>query len=123
MDDAVEDGVDEGGIVEVGVPVLDRQLAGDQGGFTGGAIVEQFEQVVAFGLAVGREAGVQSRGVQSRRIVGNRATPRWPRRAILCIAGIFWATSQPSVAVAIAAGSMECNISPVLSTTYIALTA
>ena len=51
MHDAVEDGVGEGRIVEVGVPMFDRQLTGDQSGFAGSAIVEQFEQVVAFGLA------------------------------------------------------------------------
>ena len=49
--DAVEDGVGEGRIVEVGVPMFDRQLTGDQSGFAGSAIVEQFEQVIAFGLA------------------------------------------------------------------------
>ncbi len=51
MHDAVEDGVGQGRIVEVGVPMFNWQLTGDQGGFAGGAIVEQFEQVVAFGLA------------------------------------------------------------------------
>src|SRR6266498_1770270 len=51
MHDAIEDGVGQGRIVEVGVPMFDRQLTGDQGGFAGDAIVERFEQVVAFGLA------------------------------------------------------------------------
>src|SRR6266545_4063948 len=50
MHDAIEDGVGQGRIVEVGVPMFNRQLTGDQGGLAGAAIVEQFEQVVAFGL-------------------------------------------------------------------------
>ena len=49
MHDTIEDGVGQGRIVEIGIPVLDRQLARDQGCFAGGAVVEQFEQVVAFG--------------------------------------------------------------------------
>ncbi len=48
--DAIEDSVGQRGIVEVGVPMFDRQLTGNQGGFAGGAIVEQFEQIIAFGL-------------------------------------------------------------------------
>src|SRR5208282_4187325 len=48
--DAVEDGVGQGWIVEIGVPMFNGQLTGDQGGFAGRAIVEQFEQVGAFGL-------------------------------------------------------------------------
>src|SRR5271165_649013 len=53
--DAVKDGVGQGWIVEIGVPMFNGQLTGDQGGFAGGAIVEEFEQVVAFGLADRRE--------------------------------------------------------------------
>ena len=56
--DAIEDGVGQGRIVEVGVPVFDRQLTGDQCGFAGDAIVEQFEQVIAFGLADRSEAPI-----------------------------------------------------------------
>src|SRR5271165_4295659 len=56
--DAVEDGVGQGWIVEIGVPMFNGQLTGDQGGFAGGAIVEQFEQVGAFGLADWCEAPI-----------------------------------------------------------------
>ena len=56
--DTVEDGVGQGWIVEVGVPMFDRQLTGDQRRFAGNAIVEQFEQVVAFGLADRSEAPI-----------------------------------------------------------------
>src|SRR5271165_165917 len=58
MHDAIENGVGQGRIVEVGVPMLDRQLTGDQGGFAGSAIVEQFEQVITFGLADRCEAPI-----------------------------------------------------------------
>ena len=41
-DQAVEDGVGEGGIAEYVSPLLDRELTGDQGGV---AVLEEFEQV------------------------------------------------------------------------------
>ena len=47
--DAIEDGVGEGRVVELRVPAVTRQLAGDQGRARADAIVEQFEQVVALG--------------------------------------------------------------------------
>ena len=49
VDEAVEDGVGDGGIVEPGMPVVDGQLAGDDGGFAG-AVVDDFQEVVARGL-------------------------------------------------------------------------
>src|ERR1700682_306135 len=58
VDDAIEDSVGQRRIVEVCVPVVDRQLTGDQRRFAGDAIVEQFEQVVAFGLADRRETPI-----------------------------------------------------------------
>jgi hypothetical protein len=56
--DAVENGVGQGRVVEIRVPMFDRQLTGDQGSFAGGAIVKQFEQVIAFGLADRCEAPI-----------------------------------------------------------------
>jgi hypothetical protein len=53
VDDAIEDGVGECRVVEVGVPGLDRQLARDDGGARTDAVVEQFEQVAALGGAYG----------------------------------------------------------------------
>jgi len=47
--DAVEDGVGEGRIVEPLVPCGDGHLAGDQRGAGADAVIEQFEQVAAFG--------------------------------------------------------------------------
>lgn len=43
VDEAVEDGIGDGGIVEPSVPVLDGQLAGDEGRFAGAAVVDDFE--------------------------------------------------------------------------------
>ena len=47
VEEAVADGIGEGGIVEVRVPLRDRQLAGDDGGAGAGAILEDFEEVLA----------------------------------------------------------------------------
>jgi hypothetical protein len=58
MHDAIEDGVGQSRIVEIGVPMFDRQLTGDQRRLAGDAIVEQFQQVVAFGLADRSEAPI-----------------------------------------------------------------
>ena len=47
MHEPIEDGVGDGRIIEPGVPVVDRQLAGDEGGFAGAAVVDDFEQIVS----------------------------------------------------------------------------
>ena len=47
----VEDGVGEGRIAEVVVPMLNRKLAGDERGAGADTIVEQFEQVGALACA------------------------------------------------------------------------
>ena len=46
----IEDCVAEGGIAYDIVPVLDRELTGDEGGTTSVAVLEDFEEVSAFGL-------------------------------------------------------------------------
>ena len=47
VEEAVEDGVAEGGIADDIVPVVDRDLAAEQGAAPGVAVVEDLEQVVA----------------------------------------------------------------------------
>jgi len=58
MDDAIEDRVGERGVAEILMPVLDRQLAGDDGRLAAAAVVEHFEQVAALGLADGRHSPI-----------------------------------------------------------------
>ncbi len=53
MDEAVEDGVGEGGVVEVFVPGVHWELAGDDGGAVVVAVVEEFEEVAAVGVVQG----------------------------------------------------------------------
>ena len=53
--DPIKDRIGQRRVVEVGVPGLDRQLAGDQGRARADAVVQQFEQVVALGRADGRD--------------------------------------------------------------------
>ncbi len=47
MDQAVEDGVGVGGIADQRVPLIDRELAGDDGGAASVAVLEDLEEVVA----------------------------------------------------------------------------
>ena len=54
----VEDGVGQRRIADVVVPVLDGELAGDEGGAHADAIVEEFQQVGAFARADGRDREV-----------------------------------------------------------------
>ena len=58
MDEAVEDGIGEGGVAEPIVPFLDRELIGDQGGTGGVSVLEEFEQVAAMVGVELREAEV-----------------------------------------------------------------
>src|SRR5882724_5260511 len=53
VDEAVENGVGIGRIADHGVPALDGELAGDDGGASSVAFLENFEQIVA-GLGVER---------------------------------------------------------------------
>jgi len=55
MDQAVEDGV---GVGDQGVPLIDRELAGDDGGAAVVAILEDLQQVVAGGGVERLEAPV-----------------------------------------------------------------
>lgn len=52
MQQSIEDGVGDGGLADPAVPVLDRQLCGDDGGAPLGTIIDELEQIVG---AVGLE--------------------------------------------------------------------
>ena len=58
VDEAVEDGVGEGRIADDLVPVLDRHLAGDDGGGAPVAVVDDLEQVAALLAGERREAPI-----------------------------------------------------------------
>src|SRR5437899_337189 len=47
MDQAVEDGVGVGGVADQRVPLIDRELAGDDGGAAAVAVLEDLQEVVA----------------------------------------------------------------------------
>ena len=49
MDQAVEHGVGVGGVTDQRVPLVDRELAGDEGGAAAVAVLEDFQEVVAGG--------------------------------------------------------------------------
>ena len=50
VDEAVEDGVTEGGITDDIMPVFDGQLAGDEGRATTVAVLEDLEKISALGV-------------------------------------------------------------------------
>ena len=45
VDQAVEDGVGQGGVAEEVMPVCEGELAGDDGGFSVESVIEDFQQV------------------------------------------------------------------------------
>src|SRR3989344_2891403 len=58
VDEAVEDGVGQGRIADHLVPLLDGDLAGDEGGSAAVAILEDFQEIDALGLGGHRQAPV-----------------------------------------------------------------
>ena len=48
MEEAVEDGVGQGGVGERGVPVVDGKLADDHGGTELAAVLDDLEQIAGF---------------------------------------------------------------------------
>ena len=66
MDEAIEDGVGIGRVADHGVPVVDGQLAGDDGGAAAVAFLEDLEKVVA-GLRDRAARGPSRRGSEAGR--------------------------------------------------------
>jgi hypothetical protein len=56
MDEAVQDGIGEGGISNDIVPVLEGELAGDEGGSSFGAVFDDLQEIAALGLVQGSQA-------------------------------------------------------------------
>ena len=79
MDEPVEDGVGEGRFADVIVPGLDRELAGDEGGFAAMAVVEDLEQI-APGIVV---EGDQSEVVDQDQIGPGEAAQELQVAAVL----------------------------------------
>ena len=50
VDEAIEDGVGEGGVSDGFVPVLDGELAGDEGGLAAGPVLDDLKEIAAFDL-------------------------------------------------------------------------
>ena len=50
MDQAVQDSIGEGGVADDFVPVLEGELARDEGGSSAGAVLDDFEEIAAFDL-------------------------------------------------------------------------
>ena len=50
MDQPVEDGIGESGIPDDFVPVLQGELAGDEGSSPAGAVLDNLQEIAAFSL-------------------------------------------------------------------------
>lgn len=55
MDQMVKEGVAQGGVADGGVPMLNRQLAGDDGRAAAVAVAEHFQQVAPVGVVEDRQ--------------------------------------------------------------------
>ena len=58
VDEPIQDGVGECGVSHDRVPVLDGQLAGDEGGASAVAVFEDLEEITALGVGEWSEAEV-----------------------------------------------------------------
>ena len=80
VDEAVEDGVGDGGIADDLVPVLDGHLAGDDGRAAPVPVVDDLQQVAALLGGQGREAPiVEDQQLDARQALeqpGERPSPR-----------------------------------------------
>jgi len=58
MNEAIEDGITEGGVADDVMPVIDGELAGDECRALSVTVLEHFEEISAFGLGEGLESEV-----------------------------------------------------------------
>ena len=82
MQQAVQDGIGNGGFADDGVPVFDRALAGDDGGSFAIAVLDDFEHVVALGIVKRTEKQI----VEDEKLDFGQAVKRFEMRAI----GLAW---------------------------------
>ena len=75
---AVQDGIGNGGVADDGVPVFDWALAGDDGGSFPIAVLDDFEQVVALGIVKRSEEQI----VEDEELDFGQAVKRFEMRAI-----------------------------------------
>lgn len=73
VEQAVEDGVCDGGIAQPCVPMLDGQLAGNEGGLAG-TVVDDFQQIVSsIGVAGHHVPVVEDQDVDARELAESAA--------------------------------------------------
>ena len=58
MDQPIQDGIGHGGVVDHAVPLVDRELAGDERGALPVAVIEDLQQVAILFAGDGRHAEV-----------------------------------------------------------------
>ena len=75
---AVQDGIGDGGFADDGVPVFDWALTGDDGGIFPIAVLDDFEQIVALGIVKRSEEQV----VEDEQLDFGQTVKRFEMRAI-----------------------------------------
>lgn len=115
VDDAIEDGVGQRGVVQVFVPVLDGQLAGDDARSTADPIVHLLEQIGPLRLVEGRDSPVIDQqhvgapdggkppseaavAVGDMQLFEQRGQTDVEHREALATSGIAQSTSEPGLA-------------------------
>ncbi len=70
MHQAVEDGVGECGLTQVGMPVRDGQLAGDDGGAAIETVIEDFQDIALGGLVqYGQSPVIEDQDVEAGQLL------------------------------------------------------
>jgi hypothetical protein len=107
VDQPVEDGIAKRGVPDARVPVLDRELAGDERGAASDAILDQFQEIAAFPVAVvNRNSNVLARRADPEQCsCHDRCAPRRDRRvttAAVAAGRLASRTTRPSNSCAVA---------------------
>ena len=115
MDQAVEDGVGVGGVADQRVPLIDGELAGDDGGAAAVAVLEDLQEVVA-GCGIERfeapvvedeeidateraqEAGVAAVAAGERELGEQLGDPLVENRAVVTTSFVTERTGKPTFA-------------------------
>ena len=92
---AIENGVGDHGIVDIGVPIIERQLAGKQDGSCAGSSIDDVEQILLAAFSHRRETEI----VEDEQIEARQSSSSFADRSILMGDGqIFEELISPSIA-------------------------
>ena len=113
MDEAIEDGIGHGRLAEVVVPLLDRELSGDERGFAVVPVVEDFEQIAAQLVVHRHQAPVVENdevGFGDRQVLQKPGQPEVACGVAVSIGLVGERTGEPGFADAGRAGDQEVEV-------------